>query len=83
MFSVCCYCRLDYYINNIDYRRLDEGWDLEKVRKIGDRIVNDVDDAHYMDRGDEHPHRIVLGVQAHVARDVIKRVQRGLEESGV
>ena len=66
-----CSCRLDY------------GWDLNKVRSIGDRICNEYDQSNYLDRGDEHPHRIVLSVQANILPSVINRLRSELDNQGV
>lgn len=44
--------------------RLDEDWDLEKVKEVGEAVVqSNQDAAHWLDRGTEHPHRIALNVR--------------------
>ena len=56
---------------------------MGKVRKIGDRICGEYSEANYLDRGDEHPHRIVLSVHANILSNVINRLRSELDKQHV
>eukprot|EP01023_Acetabularia_acetabulum_P016593 TRINITY_DN18188_c0_g1_i1.p1 TRINITY_DN18188_c0_g1~~TRINITY_DN18188_c0_g1_i1.p1 ORF type:complete len:233 (+),score=42.08 TRINITY_DN18188_c0_g1_i1:63-701(+) len=56
-------------------KRLDEGWDVDKVRKVANRYIQE-NCVSWLDKGTEHPHRVALSVQV----DVLERVRKGLEE---
>lgn len=64
--------------------RLDEGWDLEKARSVGESAVGNFRDrCYWLDKGTEHPHRVAFSVETNVMGDVIAYLRQGFEAAGV
>mmetsp|Transcript_10746 Transcript_10746/g.25503 ORF Transcript_10746/g.25503 Transcript_10746/m.25503 type:complete len:556 (+) Transcript_10746:100-1767(+) len=65
-------------------KRLDEGWDLEKVRVVGRSAVASFgDQIHWLDDGSEHPHRVAFSVDNSILGEVIAKLKQGFSSSGV
>lgn len=59
---------------------LDRDWDLRAVRMAAQRCISER--CAWLDDGSEHPHRIVLSVQAGHVREVAERVRADVEAAG-
>eukprot|EP00873_Tetraselmis_striata_P021949 jgi/Tetstr1/442213/TSEL_030360.t1 len=64
--------------------RLDEGWDLEKARAVGEEAVGRFNgQCYWLDKGTEHPHRVAFSVETTVLPDAVAFLRQRLEEAGV
>lgn len=63
---------------------LDEGWDLEAVRSIAQRLIDEQNDAlNWLDYGNEHPHRIALSVRVDKLDYIVRSLEEGFEDKEV
>ncbi|KAF8054588.1 SPP2 [Scenedesmus sp. PABB004] len=66
-------------------RRLDEGWDLQQALSAAGEMLKSFNrDAgervKWLDKGQEHPHRVALQVHTAVLDDLMDRLQAGIDK---
>ncbi|KAK9824654.1 hypothetical protein WJX72_012101 [[Myrmecia] bisecta] len=67
-------------------RRLDQGWDLNQVKRIAGDVVQRYENdnaAHWLDKGIEHPHRIALSVRCDKLADIAGSLQASFSQAGL
>jgi sucrose-6F-phosphate phosphohydrolase len=63
---------------------LEQGWDLQRVREVVEgQIQANPNQAHWLDRGTEHPHRCSLSAEHSVLERVLPGLRTAFNEQGL